>query len=668
MQPPVRHHTEISTVRGPVNPGGGDIIYYDYRTLVENVAKGRSRTYSLDELVRLDRYFVSPRGFGEAREKLETHRIVFLDGTPGSGRTAAVKMLLYRIPGSGKRFRELPWREDGDESNPDDERVEDGDRIWQDLSWVGDGAWEDAQKDLSALCEKISGRDAYLAVVLPQVLIRKLRGELADYRVVIERPPAMEVLRRYLRLRGVPGAATALLGPKLTDYLSQAPAMREIAHLGELIVEAWRSSEGSDFSAWCETALETLEGRDSTVIGKIGELHERQGMERALLLATAMLHGAHADQIHRAAAKLLSTVRHPEDDRPLLERSNHAERFKRIDAEMNSEGYVHFKKLRWSSAVPVHFWRHMPELRDGIQKWVEEIGDWAELREEERDSVIDTFTDLCLNDRHRERIALLVLRWTGGKVTNRRLRAAYLALKRGLEAEEHGRFFRRQIYEWSRGKELPSGGTRLPDALAQVIILACVEVIAVHHPEQAVVRLHHCARQAQQSASAACDALLQLVSGDTRLRRYMLTRLTRLPGSGRWPIDDRLFLDIADPVAFTDPGDRSRPLLDENTVPDMLTDGWRRVFTRHGVETWGARMREWLRRAAEDERNREALLDPLLVGAKEQASVFGHIFNEAHRLSRDPAAENGERHAAFRDLVFRKICTVQGLRLAWSIP
>lgn len=654
--------TNIGSVHGPTHSGSGN-IFVTYSTLVSEVVKSRSRTYPPDELAELGRYFVPPPRFGDAREVLENRRVVFLDGAPGSGRTAAAKMLLYQVSGRTDRFRELPWKEE-EESGSYSEQIDDGDRLWQNLSWVDPEAWEEVQNKLSDLHKRVFERDAYLVVVLPHIPNRSLRGELAHYRVRIGRPQNITVLRRYLRLRGVPGAATFPPSLELTDYLAHNPAMWEIAHLAELVTEAWRNAEGKgDFSAWFETALKTLTGQNSEVPKKVAKLREDQGPERAvslaLLLATAMLHGAHADQVYHAATMLLRKVHHP-DDRPILERSDHIARFKRISATLTPEGYVRFEAPRWSSTVPLHFWKNMPEIRDGIQEWVEEIGDWAELREEDRDSAIDKFADLCLSEEYRERLAVSVIRWSGSKVTNRRLRAAYLALKRGLETEEHGRFFRRRIYDWSRGDLLPSGITRLPDGLVQVIILACVEVIAVHHPEQAVVRLHHCARRAHQSAPAARDALLQVVNSDPRLRRQMLVRLTRLTRLGTWRIDNQLFLDIADPAAFTDPGGHGNPLLDENGVPNMLADGWRHIFSHLGVETWRARMREWLRLAAEDERNRDALLDPLLAGAKEQAGVLGHIFNEAYHLPASPA-DGDESRAAFRDLVLRKISNIQGL-------
>jgi hypothetical protein len=101
---------QISGTQGPVHGGEGP-QNNNFFALPPD-PKGRSpRKQAADDLDDLDRRFVYPGGFGDAREKLELHRTVFLHGQTGIGRTAAAKVLLReRLSGDqtihpGRRLR-----------------------------------------------------------------------------------------------------------------------------------------------------------------------------------------------------------------------------------------------------------------------------------------------------------------------------------------------------------------------------------------------------------------------------------------------------------------------------------------------------------------------------------------------------------------------------------
>ena len=137
-----------------------------------------------------------------------------------------------------------------------------------------------------------------------------------------------------------------------------------------------------------------------------------QGPQRALLLATAMLHGAHADSVHHAAASFLSTVEHPRDESPLLERATLGERLSEIKAELDVSGNVRFTTLGYASAVRAYFWTHLPELHDHIQDWVGRTAGFAELTDAEREGLVTRFTDQCLTDRYQSTWVSLVVQCT----------------------------------------------------------------------------------------------------------------------------------------------------------------------------------------------------------------------------------------------------------------
>ncbi|MCW2875935.1 MAG: hypothetical protein JWQ95_35 [Sphaerisporangium sp.] len=638
-----------------MHSGSGDLnnaTHYHY-TMLAGVAARSPRAYAVDDLARLGRHFVHPPGFGQARKVLATHRTVLLDGAPGSGRIAAAKVLLYELSSGTERFHELLWEEDERKPRLDPGHIGDDDRVWLDLSRVEERVWHDVQNELSSVRKAVIEHAAYLVVVLPGD--QNLRADFSQYRAEIARPPGAEVLRRYLRLADVPGAVASPMTPLLAGYLDANRPIGEIAEFAGLVAKARASAAGKgDFPAWYKTAHEALTDRGRQVAERVAKLRE-QGPQRALLLATAMLHGAHADHVHRAAAALLSTVRYPDDECPSLERADLVERFGGIEAELGADGHVLFTELEYDSAVRAHFWNHMPELRDDIQAWVEGAVDSADLRQEDRDDLVVRFAEQCLHARYRQALVSSVFRWAKGPTTNRRLLAADRALRHGLTAEEHGQFFRKQIYNWSRDRDLPDG-------LAQVIIVMCSEVIAVHHPDEAMVRLHHRARRERRTTSAR-EALVRLVDGDLRLRRQMLARLTRVPAGGReWEVDADLFLYFADPVALTEPGSRNHALVAESDVRNMLADGWRRAFTQLTDVAWRVRLRQWLFLAFGDERHREVLVDTLVEGSGERGKILGDVYTTARDLPR-PTTDEQERHAVFLDLVLRKICAAQGVEI-----
>jgi hypothetical protein len=245
-----------------------------------------------------------------------------------------------------------------------------------------------------------------------------------------------------------------------------------------------------------------------------------------------------------------------------------------------------------------------------------------------------------------------VVEWTSGSSAYRRQVAADRALKRALKSEQHGRFFRKQILTWVTDDHLS-------EALSEVVIMMCVKVIALSHPDQAIVRLHHRARRESRTTNAR-TALLELVSADPWFRRLLLTRLTQpLEGSKReYERDPDLFLELAAPEAFTTSDGHNRPLLMETKVRDMLTDGWQRIFLERDEPAWQGQLRQWLLVACHDDRHRDFLIDVLVSAGDQRRTILGRLYSEARAVSR-----SAESPAAFLDVVLRKISISQGLRI-----
>jgi hypothetical protein len=351
-----------------------------------------------------------------------------------------------------------------------------------------------------------------------------------------------------------------------------------------------------------------------------------------------MLHGAHADSVHQAAVLLLRAAEHPDDEGSLLERADLRHRLGEIGAKVDTFGRVWFEQLGYASAIRAHFWKNMPELRNALGQWVLRTVDVADLDVDERDRLVQRFTEQCLHERYRQGLAALIPGWAA-KPTHPRLRAAAQALKRALQ-DEHSQFFRKQIYDWSTENNL-SYGLRL------VLTQICHEVMAVLHPEKAVVRLHHLARR-ERGATHARDALTDLALGEARLHRLVLERLARdLVKERLWEADIDLFLDYVDPDALVRMEARTSAVIAESALRGGLASGWSVVFARRPPEVWTARAQEWLRMALVHER----YLEVLIAGGAQRMNVLARMYTLARDLSDVPE----ERRIRFADLVRQKI-------------
>ena len=626
--------THASGVHGGMHAGTGDINHAYY--LPQADTPGTSpRKQPMDELRWLERRFVAPAGLGRARDVLEKSRTVFLDGLPGSGRIAAAKTLLWELRDGEREIHELLPQENAPRINLG--HIGDGDLTWLDLSQAAGARWDEVHDELSSLRATVHDRDARLVVVLPDAT-GHLGSTLARYRVGIRRPPVDEVLSRYLLVEDIPRPVRF---PRLR-FLDADRRMEEVPRYVALIRSAREDHRDGAFMTWCEDAYQALFGQTEGVAAQLSELPA--GRQRALLLAVAMLHEAHADVVHRAGIDLLDTVAHPPGDSPLLEHAPLGQRLEEIGAEVDSSGSVRFTKLDYDAAVRSYFWVHMPQLRDALESWMMRTADSSGLSAHDRTNLVERFTEQCLTARYRPTLVALVEQWTAQSTTIPRMEAAAAVVRRGLRDEEQGRHFRRQIYEWSRRDDLS-------DRLAEVIIAACRDEMMARHPDEALVRLHHVARR--ERGTRAWETLVALVGDALRFRRQMLTRLTDSPG--RWHRDIDLFLELADPQALTDRGRRDHALIAESTVREQLVTGWSVVFARRPYEVWAPRVRQWLQVATVAERHRRALLAILVRGGEEDARVLARLY-----------AMTREREAwtSLGDLVVRNIDAVWEARTA----
>jgi len=643
--------TRVDRPYGAVHTGSGNLINITDPGALLVDSRGRTPLrVAEDELTWLHERFVHPPGFGEARERLEDTGTVLLDGEPGSGRNAAARMLLRELGSGAGRFHELlPDLEKSPRLNP--AHIGDGDQLLLDLSTAEEQLWHEIQGELSSFRSEVRAHRAQLVVVLPRHRVEQLRTEFRQFLAELARPQEMRLLRTYLRRDGIDPTDAARPPAPLTDYLAGRPPVREIAALADLIQRARKAARGAGgFPDWCATALAAVTARDTDVTQLVTE--RRAGPQRALLLTTAMLHGAHADAIHRATASLLNVAHYPEDTSPLLERADLAERFKEIGAETDAQARARFTGLGYDTAVRAHFWNHLPELRGPLRTWVADTVLLPQLGQDDRDGLVKRFADECLRTGHTDELLALVAQWAAAPRGDPRLRSAAHALELGLREQVHGRTFRKKIYDWSQ-QTLSAG-------LADVLVGVCAQVMAVRHPDEAMVRLHHLARR-EVRGRAAREALLTLVRADHRLRRLMLFRLARDLVEHDWTADAELFLGLTEPGPLLDPGSRVRPLLAETGVRSQLVTGWGAVFRRRPHQDWAGPVRGWLLAAWEHERHRDALLDVLVEGGGGRGDILSRLYVLARDLAAGTPPEGQERPAPLVDLLFDKINTAQAI-------
>ncbi|MFF7690094.1 hypothetical protein ACFZB6_28605 [Streptomyces syringium] len=590
---------------------------------------------------------------GKARATLAETGTVILDGTPGSGRTSAARVLLREYHQDGGAFHELLPGEKDELSLHDPALVEAGDQLLLDLSAADDRQWSAARADLPALRKAVHEQHAHLVIVMPHR--GTLDPDLQYYRVEIQQPPGLNVLRRHLRMHGVP--YEQYVQPDLTvdEFLRETRPMREIADFADLVRRARETARPDEkFAQWCATAKKARNDRQKEVTALVARLSEAP--QRALLITVSMLHGAHADVIHHAAQLLLRTLDSPADGTPLLQHKDLAKRLEEISAETGPGGHVRFKKLDYDSAVRAHFWNYRPDLRPHLGAWVASVVDLNDphVVPAVRDGLVERMAVQYLRTGRGDGLASLAERWSSEAASRARLEAAVHALTCGLNDPAHDREFRERIYQWCAHR-------RLRGEFAQVLVRICADVLAASHPDQALLRLYYLARR-ERGTTRALQALCDLTSSSRRLQRRLLDRLAR---SDLSPPDLGIFLRACDPVPLTDPSGTSRALVEENGVQRSLTTCWHAVLASLPRARWQPHAEHWLHRAADDTGHRGTALLDLLVSAADRCEerrgeLFAALYASAREAERT-APRGPTRSVETTELLLHKISVAQGL-------
>ncbi|MFF1793058.1 hypothetical protein ACFVXQ_02240 [Kitasatospora sp. NPDC058263] len=603
--------TRIDEIRGAAHTGtGNQYNFHGFDPFRTARPKADPWRVAQTQPRWLENRFVPPAGFGEAAGRLaEPGSTLLLAGPPGSGRRTAAVMLLHRLGGDDKGFIETSFSKEKDDLSEPKE----GERLLVDLTGTSEEAYPEAQELLYSFWGKVDAAGARLIAVLPFEDEDLLHPRLRQLVAHIGRPRESAVLRRHLVGEQVPFDPVELQAMDAQEQL-KAFAMRDFQRLARLVTQARSRDASGGIGAWLQQAFSALGDRSADVAKDVAALVS--GPQRALLLTVAMMHGGPADAVFHHTDELLRLVEHTQDERPLLERADLAERLKALPVDVeDSGGLIRFKPLAYDAAVRAHFWTYLPSLRGRFGEWVQEVirAPHPMFGLEERTRLVSRFAEQSLRTGEWQRLQFLAEKWAAAN--QRRGGEAMAVLEAGLAHERYGAAFRAWIYDQSIKESLEPG-------LVQVLARACAEVMVRTHPDQALVRLHHLARvTAVSGPTDARDALFNLVGRDRRLYTKLLVRLGNAPRAVR--------IGDAPPATVTNAGiflDLIRSL-PESIAPEAGESGWRTALAATPVTRWGPVAGRWLSvaRVAPAAR-RERLLKVLVQAADKRPALLSRLY------------------------------------------
>ncbi|ACU76352.1 conserved hypothetical protein [Catenulispora acidiphila DSM 44928] len=592
---------EIHQARGNLHTGSGNQWNLTLHTAKVAVRRGAG-AWSESTFEHVNQCFFEPDGFQEIQAAIEEHKVVILKGIPGSGRRFAALKLLSKSQYSPGLFY-APVVGSGDDESLSGLRIQRGDRVLVDLSTMDEAQFKMVAPEVQPFVETVQTARARSVIILPDAC----EPEPDWLKIVrpITRPDPVKAYRRHLKSIGV--LADAIDGPAVHEHFRHAP-MADLTRLMLLVVEARDANPTLDDRAWTRVALEALRAGPKEVAAILKEL--KAGQQRALLLASSLFAGGSADGAWHAARVLLETLRYPKDPDLPLDRSDLQEQLALFGAGIDQHRHIQFHKPL-DAAIRAYMWDGYPALRNTLAEWIKALGkNWKwSLADAER--VAARFGEQHLRTRQITSMAKLIADLAGSEA-DEPIRQAFVLLELGLKHPDHGRGFRRQMWEWA--KNPPS------DGLGEVLIRACVEVIGDTHPDQALVRLHHLARRSGRIGEMACETLAVQLAQDRLLRliRLLLFRMVEHPNDR----DPAIFVHVIDPHLLIDWRGRARPLAAEPAVRTQLALAWRATLAKQ-PRGWQEQLDSWLIAAAN--RSGSELLLAILAEAPDDLAARSRL-------------------------------------------
>jgi hypothetical protein len=528
--------------------------------------------------------FVRPPGWEEAWRMLADSRILLPRAEPGSGgRTAAIR-LLRCFGRDGEPIHELvPQRDDPASQLLDPREVVADERLLLDLSAVGDRQLRDIVTELPRFGEGVRDRGAVLVVVVSEDDEHLLTPELRCWTASVGRPDGGSVFRARLAAHGVRGEYPDP-PPSQLDALLEHGSMAEIAGLARTVRAAQDRAGALSLADLIGEALAARAERYDEVAALVAQ-HPDGGF-RSLLLASAIFEGRTAEDVLEAQRSMLRILDVATEVEHEFEKASLAHRFHQVEAEVDSDAVVRFPRLEYAEAVRRHFWSNYPALREDLQRWVVECGSRTSGPGADGDEFVRRFTDACLGARRPDDVVMAINSWAFGGAAQVALAAS--ALAHGLEDARTRWWFHRQCYRWASARTLRP-------QIAELVIPACVELIAPNHPGEAVAQLHHLSRNHDTRVAEAARSALISLTGDRRILRRLLARLTTSHCDRLDNVIDRdLFLAVARPTLLAGGEDDAKTLIADTDVRDELAISWEAILIHDRETEYEKSVHQWL--------------------------------------------------------------------------
>lgn len=593
--------TAIIGGSGPVHSGGGaqmnfagqdnDFAFY--------LAQGRRVSDWGVTPVRLEwlqRRFVAPSNFDLAVSRLtQPGGLAILSGPAGSGRRTAALMLLCADSGAQTQVRLVPPELERQAAEADrrtfgGEDVKAGDRLLLDLSEVDEESFVQLQDYLHALQPALVSRQAKLVVIVPAAYDATLRSDFVSSLVEIGRPDGVKVVVSHLAAEGVACQSG------LVEFRERfaTDSMARLERLVRRTVEVRRKRPAGHVEQWLEEAINVEVQRRQKVERVVNTADDARS--RTLLLTAAILDGVPAHTVFAAQQQLLDILR-TDDEKPPnpIEMTGVDKAIEMLDVglQITPGGRLRFADPDFSQVVAQYFWDQLPWLRPKLIAWATQLVRAGDLDVSERSAVALRIGDQCRRTRRAELALSLVEAWASDRRWSVRS-TAYQLVGELLDDERTATQTRQSLYWWARD-------TRLSPRLAEIVIAACVEVVAATYPDQAVVRLSWLTRHENATVRSNARRALCTVADDPPRRLLVMDLLLE---GGRF--QPTTFAAVAAP-------DRLPMFLGTEAI-NRIGQGWRRVLIATDPDRRSACLRPWLSTHADLLRSQQAESARRLLG------------------------------------------------------
>ncbi|MBB5081889.1 hypothetical protein [Nonomuraea endophytica] len=459
----------------------------------------QSHALNEKEIARQRELFVRTPVMDGLADRLKAHGVIALVGPKGSGRRITAINLLAEI---GLKPREVPLDEEdaGELLGPPDMGY---------IVYADDLA--NKPKPLRDCISSARKRGLLVFIrVTPDVWRRIAVDGVQE--ISVTPAPALRIFDRHLACTfGDAKARDWSDSPGIVDCLRSA-GPRDAVRLAGLAEEAMAKAHGLQELPVHEVlqAYKNWEEELEHIFSAQSDDEHREGRNRALRLAAAILEGSSPASVFVAARELSSLLDLDAEAGHGLVGPSTRKRLEDISARCD-DGPVVFSRTAFASATLDFVWTHWPQLHDDLRQWFRQV---AQKLPGDGSLIADRVADLAIRQRHFGMVHSLA---TGYLDDSGTFDLGVALVTRVAMSDELGRTARRLLYDWSR--DTPSRHS--------AVVVACSGPLAEAFPRMALTRLKHVAITNDPGIQRKLVDALTDLAGKPQLRRDVLDELVQ---------------------------------------------------------------------------------------------------------------------------------------------